>query len=334
MWLAEVETDVARGEWIAPESDTVGEWGERWLTTLGNVRPATREGYESALRTHVIPALGGLRVDQVDRVTLRQWVAAMDRAGSSAGTIGRALVAARGTFRTAVDGGGLRIDPTVGVKPPKAQAKEMLFLDAAQVAELAEHCAGYETLVYTAAYTGARAGELVALRRANLNLLKRTMRIAESASTGGSTQRVGATKTYQARTVVLPRFLCEMLARHLEHPHDHVFPGARGGRLPYRSWYARSFRRAVIAAPSVPDGLRFHDLRHTAVALSIAQGAHPKTIAARMGHSSIAVTMDRYGHLFPSLDEELSDGLDSAYEAAAASPRPGGFDRVVEFPSK
>ena len=51
---------------------------------------------------------------------------------------------------------------------------------------------------------------------------------------------------------------------------------------------------------------RFHDLRHTSVALAIAGGAHPKAIQARMGHSSIAVTLDRYGHLFPELDEAIA----------------------------
>jgi hypothetical protein len=69
--------------------------------------------------------------------------------------------------------------------------------------------------------------------------------------------------------------------------------------------------------------LRFHDLRHTAEALAIAQGAHPKAIQARMGHSSIVTTLDRYGHLFPALDEQIAEGLDAVWrDALAASPRP------------
>ncbi len=63
------------------------------------------------------------------------------------------------------------------------------------------------------------------------------------------------------------------------------------------------------------DGLRFHDLRHTAVALAIVQGAHPKAIQARINHSSVQVTLDRYGHLFPELDADISDGLDRAFRA-------------------
>jgi integrase len=70
-------------------------------------------------------------------------------------------------------------------------------------------------------------------------------------------------------------------------------------------------------------GLVFHELRHTAAALAIAQGAHPLAIKERLGHSSITVTIDRYGGLFPSLDESLSDALDGVLRASlAANPRP------------
>ena len=61
---------------------------------------------------------------------------------------------------------------------------------------------------------------------------------------------------------------------------------------------------------------RFHDLRHTSVALAIAAGAHPKAIQVRMGHSSITVTLDRYGHLFPELDEAIADAFDQRWVAA------------------
>jgi hypothetical protein len=67
------------------------------------------------------------------------------------------------------------------------------------------------------------------------------------------------------------------------------------------------------------EGLRFHDLRHTAVALAISQGAHPKAIQRRMGYSTINITLDRYGHLFPELDERLADGIGAALEDAQVS---------------
>lgn len=71
------------------------------------------------------------------------------------------------------------------------------------------------------------------------------------------------------------------------------------------------------------EGLVFHELRQPAAALAIEQGAHPMAIKERLGHSSITVTLDRYGGLFPRLDEQLAEGLDEALrESLAASSRP------------
>jgi integrase-like protein len=64
--------------------------------------------------------------------------------------------------------------------------------------------------------------------------------------------------------------------------------------------------------------LRFHDLRHTAGGLMIAQNVHPKVIQSRLGHGSIKVTLDTYGHLLPSLDEDVADNLEAALLAAAS----------------
>ena len=97
-----------------------------------------------------------------------------------------------------------------------------------------------------------------------------------------------------------------------------------------------NFRRRVWQ-PALRDAglteLRIHDLRHTAVALLIAQGAHPKAIQAHLGHSSIQVTLDRYGHLFPAdidrLTARLEDTRQAAVDSLAASPRPGDGPVIV-----
>jgi len=107
------------------------------------------------------------------------------------------------------------------------------------------------------------------------------------------------------------------------------------GHCPGRPvWYSRTGRASRSPPPGFNtahwkpakrqagrDGLRWHDLRHTAVALAIAQGAHPKAIQARLGHSSVQVTLDRYGHLFPELDFAIADGLEGTFEASPAPSR-------------
>ena len=114
----------------------------------------------------------------------------------------------------------------------------------------------------------------------------------------------------------LPRSICEDFGEFLTlraqergcppSPNDYVFTAPRGGPL-RRDLLLKRFLRPAADAAGLPAGLRAHDLRHTSVSLLIELGAHPKVIQERLGHSSITVTMDVYGHLFPSLTERLDD---------------------------
>jgi integrase len=106
----------------------------------------------------------------------------------------------------------------------------------------------------------------------------------------------------------LPRFVVEALAERMAAPgsaEDLVFAGPHGGALRVMLFRRRFWLPAVKAAGL--DGLRIHDLRHTAVALWIAAGANPKEVAARAGHASVSFTLDRYGHLYPEADLNLRE---------------------------
>ena len=99
-----------------------------------------------------------------------------------------------------------------------------------------------------------------------------------------------------------------------------VFTPPDGGQLRHGNFYNRTFQPTVQKTlPGELQRARFHDLRHTHAALLIAQGAHPKAIQYRLGHSSITVTLDRYGHLFPALDDALTDALDATYAGPTRS---------------
>jgi integrase len=68
----------------------------------------------------------------------------------------------------------------------------------------------------------------------------------------------------------------------------------------------------------LPEGLRFYDLRHTCASLLIAQGASVKAVQAQFGHATASITLDTYGHLFPSEMEALADWLELVRDAAVA----------------
>jgi integrase len=200
----------------------------------------------------------------------------------------------------------------------------MHFLTAKQVRSLAGAAKRYETLVYLLAYTGLRWGEVAALRRSRVKI--RRIEVVESVAEVGGILHFGETKTYQRRTVSLPSFLADMLSAHLEgraeDPDTLVFVVPDGGPLRHSNFRRRVWIDALEAA-KLPASVRIHDMRHTCAALLIAQGAHPKAIQTHLGHSSITVTMDLYGHLFPEEMDRLAAGLDAAYRSAEEATETG-----------
>src|SRR5690606_3481369 len=117
--------------------------------------------------------------------------------------------------------------------------------------------------------------------------------------------------------VEIPSFLREMLNHHVttycsSDPDALVFTASNGSPM-RNSNFSKNVWKPAVEGSGVHKGLRIHDLRHTSVALLISLGAHPEEIKQHLGHSSIMVTMDIYGHLFPSRTRELADALDGLY---------------------
>lgn len=324
-FLRDVEADVQRGGYIDPaKAETkLHEFAEAWLTVKrGVVRPKTADEYASMLRRYVLPALGHLRVGRLRPLDIERLMADLLRQGTSRTTVRNVVVKVlTPVLRLAVRNKAITENPCDHVELPKAPAtEEMLFLTAAQVHALAATVEPhYRTLIFCAAYTGLRYGELAGLRVRHLDLLRGRIHVVEAlhhTRRGGIS--FGPPKTPSARrSVALPAFLRDMLTPHHTAPEDLVFTTVRGYPIRHSNFYGRVFKPAVRRAlPPDLHGLRFHDLRHTCASLLIAQGAHPKAIQERLGHASITTTLDRYGHLMPTLDERLTAGLDATYRDA------------------
>ena len=198
----------------------------------------------------------------------------------------------------------------------------MHFLDPAQVHALADAIDERYPRSSSWPPTPACAGvSSPASASTACNFLRGTVNVVEALTEVNGNVEIGPTKTGAHRTVSLPRFLVEMLvrARAAAIPSTPACCSRRPRARPLRrNFYRRHFKPAAAAA-GLPEALRFHDLRHTCAAMLIAQGAHPKEIQERLGHSTIRLTFDRYGHLLPSLDERLRDGLENAYRQSQAA---------------
>jgi integrase len=319
----QVEADLSRGQWLDPQlaSTPLREVVGSYLATSVHWTPSTRVKVQGHFDNYIVPSFGDWSVGDIRPSDVRAWVLALSDHGLSAGTV-RAVYSSfsRLMKQIAVDGLIPRT-PCYGIALPKDTVeRELHFLEPAQIEQLAEVIdERYRTLIYAAAYTGLRWGELAALKVKNVDLVKGNLRVVEAVTEVKGHLHEGPTKTGATRTVSIPTFLRQMLSEHLAaYPSQaYVFSSAQG--LPLRrNFYRRHFVPAVAAA-GLPKGLRFHDLRHTCAALLIAQGAHPKEIQERMGHSTIRVTFDRYGHLFPSLDDRLREGLEEMYRSGKSA---------------
>lgn len=320
-----VEADILRGEWTDPRlsKTTVAEWSERWYRTKSSLKPKTLVGYDSNLRVHVLSAFGDYELRHIDRMAVEEWVADLQASGLGPSAIRQARQVLNSIMKLAVEAGYLLVNPVTGVKAPRQNDREMLFLSAEEVERLAAAIQPpYATLVYLLAYGGLRWGEAVAVRRKRCQLLRSRVEVAESLTEARGRLEFGTTKTHQRRMVVIPGFLRELLAAHLaakvsDDSEALIFTSLEGQPLRNSNFRRRVWHRAIADA-GLEEGLRIHDLRHTCASLLIAQGAHPKAIQVHLGHSSISVTMDRYGHLFPSDMEALAADLDAVRSRALA----------------
>jgi integrase len=165
-------------------------------------------------------------------------------------------------------------------------------------------------MIYLAVDSGMRWSELIGLRRARVDLGRRKVRVTEQMIRlkGGKWHRKEPKTPASVRSITMSAVTAELLADHVNRfvlpgPDALVFANTVGSPLISSSFWQHHFSKGLHAAGV---SCRFHDLRHTSVALAIAEGAHPKAIQTRMGHSSVNVTLDRYGHLFPELDEAIA----------------------------
>jgi len=331
-WLAGVEVSKSAGDWIDPAlgKRTFADWAQEWSATIVDLRPSTLDRDRRIVRVHLIPRFGPTPLARITNPMIRSFIADMLATGKHApATVRKVGQVLTKVLRGAVEAGLISRSPCDGVRLPAEARRQMRFLTATQVVDLAE-AAGPEsaTLIYTAAYTGLRWGELAGLRVERVNVLRRSITVVEQLNELSGKFCWGEPKTAAGRRAVsLPGELAAMLEAQLSRPEvvrsGLVFPTPLGEAM-RRSNFARRVWEPATRAIGV-EGTRFHDLRHTAVALAIGQGAHPKALQERMGHSSVTVTLDRYGHLYEGLDGQIATSLDDVLRESrglAAAWRP------------
>lgn len=304
--------------------ETFEEFAGRWLNEAIHLRPSSSAKYAGHLRTHLIPAFGDRALDDLRPSNIKSWLASLHRSGASVGTTRTCFRTLHTILATAVTDQVLDRNPCAGIRLPREDdgKREMLFLSAEEIERLADAIdPRYRALIYVAAYSGCRWGELAYLRRDHIHVLSGQLNIKGSLSEVSGRLIEQGTKSGRHRTVTLPRSVAQLLGEHIgafPGRDGFVFTSPAGHPLRRRNWYPRFFKPAVEKAGLNP-GLRFHDLRHTHAALLIASGTHVRVISDRLGHAKPSFTLDQYSHVLPSLEETAVAGLEAMFNGKASA---------------
>ncbi len=331
---ATVVADMARGDWIDPDraKETVGQWAERLIASKeGTIKESSALRNTVTLDKQIKPHWGDVPLGSVTHGDVLEWIGSMRSNGLSPSSMRKARGMLSEIFALAERSGAHKGNPVTGTKIPTGPKREHRYLTPEEISRLSHEIANptrhrsrpYDTertdlalMVRFAAGTGLRQGELLALNPRRIDLKQRRVIVAESLADVAGTLKIGPTKNDQTRSVPIAESLLEPLERQLAANKGarFVWPNRDGGPLRGNLLYRRHFQPATERAGLHVEGLpnvRFHDLRHTYAALLIALNAPPKAIQNWMGHSSISVTFDVYGHLFPFAEDEVTARLDA-----------------------
>lgn len=324
LYLAQVETSKARGDYVNPTDAkvTIARLGGEWLESRSSVlKPSTYRSIDSAWRIHVEPKWGNRAVGGIRHSEVQSWLSTLAKSHSPT-TVLRVHGVLAGILDAAMRDRRITHNAARDMTLPKKTRGGRSYLTHLQVEALAA-TSRYPTIVYTLAYTGLRWGEMSGLRVKNANFDRRRILIEENAVLVNGTVHVGSPKTNETRSVPFPSFLVTPLrvACAGKRPDELVFgDGPLHRRLPQSQdgWFAAAVKRARKEDRAFPK-ISPHDLRHTAASLAISAGANVKAVQRMLGHASASMTLDTYADLFDDDLDRVSDALDRARSDSVVS---------------
>jgi integrase len=315
---AQQRTAKSRGTWIDPRGSkiTVRELGAEWLESNPAKRDSTWARDESALRVHVYTEIGDRTIGSLTPVDVRRLVAkwSEDLAPRSVRRIYGTL---RAALNYAVEVDRLARTPCRRIQLPAVEPAKATVPDPMQLIELADAIdPDYSAMIWLGAVLGLRWGEVAGLRVGHIDLLRKTITIAEQVTRGrGGAGNIGPPKSTAARrTISIPSELADELSTHMRSigltgadPAELLFPNHDGRPLDYSNWRGRVWEPAV-ASIGMGD-LNFHDLRRTNATAMVAEGVDVKTAQARLGHSDPRLTLAIYAQATTEGDRSAAEKL-------------------------
>ncbi|MCK1289916.1 tyrosine-type recombinase/integrase [Bradyrhizobium sp. 30] len=334
--IARLITELADERFQEPSKTTLEQFFERWLTHMtSQVDERTHIGYAEKARKNINPLLGStlltrLRPEQISQAYAQALASGRrdGKGGLSPRTVHHMHRILKQALGQAVKWGLLKQNPCDAVDPPRVEKREMLTFDTTQTADALSEMRRTRFLIayLLAAICGLRRGEIAALRWKNVDLDAGVLKIVQTTRQIGKAVTYKPVKNTKGRPVALSGLMLEELKAHWAKQAEELlrfgvklagdsFVFAQPDGSPIKPGSVTNEWKRLVKKYALPR-IRFHDLRHTHATAMLASGVHPKIASERLGHSSIAITLDLYSHVLPNMQAHAIQTMDNDLRAA------------------
>ena len=338
-WRQDSVVAVRKRTLKAPTSTTLRAAWEAWLAGAKDGSVLTRSGdrykpsvlrsYETSMRLRVLDDLGGAKLGDLGRLDLQDLADRWLAAGLDPSTIRNSLMPLRVVFRRAVARGELAVSPASGLELPAVRGRRDRIASPEEATKLLDALPENDRGLWaTAAYAGLRAAELQALEHHDVDLERGLIYVRRSWD-----PREGVIEPKSRagrRTVPIVAALRSHLAAHLLRQRRRsglVF--GRSESLPFDP-RALAIRADEAWKDAQLERITLHELRHTCASIFIAAGVNAKALSSYLGHASVTITYDRYGHLMPGSEDEAVALVDAYLERSTGAS--AGAQRAATAP--
>jgi integrase len=308
-----------------PEAPLFRDHARLWLALAHDWKESTRESYQELFRLHVLPVLGGHRLDNVSRKHVKALFDKLLAQGKAPSTVGVIRAALSGFFNHALDSELIEVNPVQGLKTgaKKEKTREQIDpLTGEEAHKLLEQAKTYRAgafypVILCGLRTGMRLGEMQALAEGDIDFNGRFIEVRHSCRRG----RLTSTKNKHRRRVDMTPHVVETLkavrVTHKKRALKNGMPLPRwifadvNGNMFDRETLRRALRKCLKLAGL--REIRVHDLRHSYATIRLMKGHNIGDVSYQLGHSSISITYDIYGHWVPGKFKSEVDELDGPH---------------------
>jgi integrase len=325
-WIDRGKVMISLGTWVDPSHKLLdfNEYASLWRATKSSISGKTLGTYDSQLRLHLSPEFGAKPLTGIASSDIRKWVTKLSEAMVGATTIRQSYRLMRQIMEAAFIEERISRNPCVGVKLPKIITADKRGLTREELTALADECGACGPIIMFLGTTGLRIGEALALRVGDFDQISSTVNVQRSWTKDVTGRRVmgASTKTGASRVVPVSPGVLSSLMPMLESKsaEDWVFIGPRGKVMDYDWLRQRVFMPAVSRLGL--KGITIHSLRHTCASLLIKLKAPITTVSYILGHSSVKMTLDTYGHYYEDDTAQWINQLGDFVSGAGTAQKP------------